>query len=115
MELPFQQGVPLQEEDDDQKTHFPDREISMAIISEIQEHNDDPMERVDLINYNSSDYDEFLSDAEATETEAVNYEIPSPPPGVTVTVHLDDEQNELKKIRNQKRCMRRRLAIERRQ
>ena len=45
----------------------------------------------------------------------MNYEIPPPPPGVTVTVHLDDEQNELKKICNQKRCMRRRLAIERRQ
>jgi len=30
-------------------------------------------------------------------------------------VHLDDKQNELKKIRNQKRCMRRRLATERRQ
>ena len=87
----------------------------MVIISEIQEHNDEPMERVDLVDYNSSDYDEFLSDAEATETEAVNYEIPSPPPGVIVTVHLDDEQNELKKIRNQKRCMRRHLATERRQ
>ena len=63
----------------------------MAIISEIQEHNDNPMERVDLVDYNSSDYDEFLSDAEATGTEAVNYEIPPPPPGVTVTMHLDDE------------------------
>jgi len=50
VKLPFQQGVPLQEEDDDQKIHFPDREISMAIISEIQQHNDDPMECVDLIN-----------------------------------------------------------------
>ena len=40
------------------------------------------------------------SDAEATGTEAVNYEIPPLPPGITVTVHLDDEQNELKKIRN---------------
>ena len=110
VELPFQQDVPLQEEDDDQKTHFPDREIFMSIISEIQEYNDDPMERVDLVDYNSSDYDKFLSDTKATKTEAVDYEIPPPPPGVTVTVHLDDEKNKLKKIQNQKRCMRRCLA-----
>ena len=44
VELPFQQGVPLKEEDDNQKTCSSDREIFMAIISEIQEHNDDPME-----------------------------------------------------------------------
>ena len=72
----------------------------MAIISEIQQHNDDPMERVDLADDNSSDYDEFLSDAETDKTTTVNCEIPPPPPGVTVTVHLDDEQNELKKICN---------------
>ena len=45
----------------------------------------------------------------------MNYEIPPPPPGVTVTVHLDDEQTNVKKIHNQKRCMRRRLTTERRQ
>jgi len=99
IELPFQEGVPLQEEDN-QKTLSPDREIFMAIISEIMEHEDDPMERVDLVDYNSSDYDEYLSDAEATEIETVNYKIPPPPLGVTVTVHLDDEQNKLKKIHN---------------
>ena len=62
----------------------------MVIISEIQEHNDEPMERVDLVDYNSSDYDEFLSDAKANETPAVNYEIPPPPLGITVTVHLEN-------------------------
>ena len=111
-ELPFQEGAPLQEEDN-QKFCSLDREIFMAIISEIEEHNDDPMERVDLVDYNSSDYDEYLSDIEVNETEIVNYKIPPPPPGVTVTVHPDDDQNELKKIRNQKRCMRHRLATER--
>ena len=40
----------------------------MAIISEIQEPIDDSLERVDLVDYNSSDYDEFLSDAEAAPT-----------------------------------------------
>jgi hypothetical protein len=49
------------------------------------------------------------------QTEAVNYEIPPLPPGLTVTVHLDGELNKLKKIRNQKRCMRHWLATERRQ
>ena len=109
MELPFHEGVPLQEEDDS-KILTSDRLIFMAIISEIEEHNDNPMERVDLVDYNSSDYD-----VEVNETEAVNYKIPPPPPGVIVTVHLDDDQGELKKIRNQKRSMRRHLATEHRQ
>ena len=41
-ELPFQEGTPLQEEDN-QKIPLPNREIFMAIISKIEEHNDDPM------------------------------------------------------------------------
>ena len=40
----------------------------MAIISEIQEPVDDSLEWVDLVDYNSSDYDEFLSDAKAAPT-----------------------------------------------
>ena len=36
VELLFQQGVLLHEEDDNQKTHIPDRKIFMAIISEIE-------------------------------------------------------------------------------
>ena len=46
------------------------------------------------------DYDDFLSDAETSETIAISYEIPPPPPGITVTVHLD---NNLKKIQDQTR------------
>ena len=34
------------------------------------------------------DYDEFLSKPEITEAAAVSYE--NPPPGITVTVHLDN-------------------------
>jgi len=66
VELPFQQGAPLRE-DDMLKLYNPDREIFMAILSESEDRKDDPAERVDLVDYNSSDYDEFLSDAEATE------------------------------------------------
>ena len=69
----------------------------MAMLLETEGHKDNPSERVDLVDHNSSDYDQFLSDAEATETGAINYEIPPPPPRVTVTVHLDDKHNELKK------------------
>ena len=67
------------------------------------------------MDYNSSDYDEFLYDAEATRIVALNYEIPLSPPGLTVTMHLDDKHNELKKIHNQKRGIRRRLMPEHRQ
>ena len=64
-DLPFQEGFPI-EEDDTQEIRNPDREIFMviiSIISEIEDHGDNPMGRVDLVDYNSSDYDEYLSDA----------------------------------------------------
>ena len=41
------------------------------------------------------DYDEFLSEIEASEVAVASYEIPPPPQEITVTVHLD---NNLKKI-----------------
>jgi len=80
----------------------------MAIISEIQESVDDSLERVDLVDYNSSDYDEFLSDAEAAPTN----EEDAYPPTSEVTVTINMESDEAKKIRNQKRNMRRRIATE---
>jgi len=46
------------------------------------------------------DYDDFLPEAEVSKTVAVSYEIPPPPLGIMVTVHLD---NKLKKIQDQKR------------
>ena len=36
------------------------------------------------------DYDEFLSEPKMSEAAATSYEIPPPPPGITVTVHLDN-------------------------
>ena len=71
----------------------------MAILSEPKDRKDNPAALEDL------DYDAFLSDAEATEIIAINYEIPPPTPGMTVTVHLDDKNKQLKKIHSQKRIM----------
>lgn len=36
------------------------------------------------------DYDDFLSEPEVNEATTTSCEIPSPPPGITVTVHLDN-------------------------
>ena len=45
------------------------REIFMVRISEIPESDDDSMERLNLNDYNSDDYDEYLSNnMEATPT-----------------------------------------------
>ena len=83
----------------------------MAIISVIQEPIDDSLERVDLVDYNSSDYDEFLSDAEAAPTNQDD----AYPSTSEVTVTINMESDEAKKIPNKKRSMRRRIATKRRQ
>ena len=44
------------------------------------------------------DYDEFLSEMEASEAVAASYEIPPPPPGITVTVRLDNNPKKILKI-----------------
>ena len=67
MVIPFQEGTPLHEAETP-ITQDPSREIFMAIITEIQELDDDPMARVDLVDYNSSDYDKFLFDDEMDTT-----------------------------------------------
>jgi len=59
----------------------------MAILSEPKDRKDNPTALDDL------DYGDFLSDAEAAKIVAISYEIPPPPPGITVTVHLDDKHN----------------------
>ena len=83
----------------------------MAIISEIQEPVDDSLEWVDLVDYNSSDYDEFLSDAEAAPTNKDD----AYPPTSKVIVTINTESDEAKKIHNQKRNMRWHIATEQRQ
>ena len=44
------------------------------------------------------DYDDLISETEASETVAASYEIPPPPPGITVTVHLDNKPKKILKI-----------------
>ena len=63
----------------------------MAIISEIQEPIDDSLERVDLVDYNSSDFDEFLSDAEVAPTNEDNAAY-TPTPEVTVTINMESDE-----------------------
>ena len=70
----------------------------MAIISVIQEPIDDSLERVDLVDYNSSDYDEFLSDAESAPTNQDD----AYPSTSEVTVTINMESDEAKKIRNKR-------------
>ena len=41
------------------------------------------------------DYDYSLSEAEASEIVAASYEIPTQPPGITVTVHLDNNPKKI--------------------
>jgi len=41
------------------------------------------------------DYDDFLSETEESEAVAASYEIPPPPPGIAVTVHLDNNSKKI--------------------
>jgi hypothetical protein len=83
-ELPFQQGLPLKEDNTNSKIRGHNREIFMAFLS-------DPMNRkCDSTALEDMDYDEFLSEPEITEAAAASHE--NPPPGITVTVHLDNNQ-----------------------
>ena len=41
------------------------------------------------------DYDDFLSETEASEAVAASYEIPPPPSGIMVTVHLDNNPKKI--------------------
>jgi len=86
-----------------------------------EEPEGDPMERLNLDDYNSDDFNEYLSDSMETTpltiTEAqatTNKDPPAPPlpPAVTITVQLD-EQNpaedlyEIRRQLNQNRAFRR--------
>ena len=100
-DLPFQQSTPLGPSSGKQDQEIQDlcREILLVRISEVQEPEGDPTERLNLDDYNSDDFDEYLSDnmetTPATFTEAqpiINQDPSTPPPAVTVTVQLEEQQ-----------------------
>jgi len=64
----------------------------MVCISEVHDSEDDSMERLNLDDYNSDDYDEYLSDNMETTPPATTKQEPTlPSPPMTVTVQLEDE------------------------
>ena len=91
----------------------------MVRISEVQEPEDDAAERLNLDDYNSDDFNEYLSDNMETtppaviEAQAANKkDPPTPPPAVTVTIQLEEKHAaedlyERCRLLNQKRAFRR--------
>ena len=74
----------------------------MVRISELPNSGDDSAERVSLEDYNSDDFDEYLSDhmtpspLATTEIKtSFNHDPPFASPSVTVTIKLEDEQEEV--------------------
>ena len=70
----------------------------MVRISEVHEPEGDPTERLNLDDYNSDDFDEYLSDnietTPPTITEAqatIKQDPPAPPLAVTATVQLEEQ------------------------
>ena len=70
----------------------------MVRISEVQEPEGDSTERLNLDDYNSDDFDEYLSDnmettpPTITEVQATTkQDTPALPPAVTVTVQLEEQ------------------------
>ena len=124
-DLPYQQSTPLDPSSSKQDQEFQDlcREILMVRITE--EPEGDPMELLNLDDYNFDDFNEYLFDnmettpptiTEAQVATKENLPTPPPPPAVTVTVqpdeqHLAEDLYERHRQLNQKRTFRRqRLA-----
>ena len=70
----------------------------MVRISKVQEPEGDPTERLNLDDYNSDDFDEYLSDnmettpPTITEAQATIKQDPlAPPPAVTDIVQLEEQ------------------------
>ena len=126
-DMPYQQSTPLDPSSSKQDQEIQDlcREILMVRIAE--EPEGDPTERLNLEDYNSNDFNEYLSDntettpptitkAQVATKENLSAPPPPPPPAVTVTVQLDEQHPaedlyERRRLLNQKRAFRRqRLA-----
>ena len=79
MDLPFQQSTPLDPSSSKKDQEIQDlcREILMVRISEVQEPEGDPTERLNLDDYNSDDFDEYLSDNMETTPPTIRPNLPS--------------------------------------
>ena len=120
-DLPFQQSTPLDSSASKQDQEVQDLccEILMVHISEVHELEDDSMERLNLDDYNSDNYDVYLSDNMETtppaviEAQAATKKDPhAPPPAVIVTVQLEEKHAvediyERCRLLNQNRAFRR--------
>ena len=76
---PFQQSTPLDPSSSKQDQEIQDlcREILMVCISEVQEPEGDPTEHLNLDDYNSDDFDEYLSDNMETTPPTIRPNLPS--------------------------------------
>ena len=99
-DLLFQQSTPLDllASKQDQEIQDLCSEIIMVLISEVHETEDDSTKRLNLDDYNSDDFDEYLSDNMETTPPTVieaqaatKQDPPIPPPAVRVTVQLEEQ------------------------
>ena len=108
----------------DQKVQDLCHEILMVHISEVQEPKYDCTEHLNLDDYNSDDFDEYLSDnmetTPPTITEAqttTKQDPPAPPLAVTVTVQMEEQHPadlyERRRLLNQKRVFKRQRLADR--
>jgi hypothetical protein len=119
--LPFQEGTPIDPSGSKQDQVLKDlcREILMVRISEHLESDDNSIECLSLDDYNSDDYNEYLSNNVKTTPPAVTevkitikQDPPAAPLAVTMTVQLEEEPvaedlYEHRRLLNQKRAFRR--------
>jgi len=104
-ELPFQEGPALPPPHEEEDTEDFSQEVNMVRLMEI-DYEDDSMERVNLDDYDSDDFKEYLSDDDMQTTQAItevkansNHESSLPPPTVTGTVKLEDDDKDIDKER----------------
>ena len=122
-DLPYQQSTPLDPSSGKQDQEVQDLCHEILMVRIAKEPEGDPTERLNLYDYNSDDFDEYLSDnmettpPAITEAQATTKEDPPAlPPVVTVTVQLDEQHPtedfyERRRQLNQKRAFsRQRLA-----
>ena len=117
-DLPYQQSTPLDPSSSKQNQEVQDLSCEILMVRLSEEPEGDSTERLNLDDYNSDDYDEYLSDnMEATPTAiteaktTIKQDPPTAPPAVTVTVQLEDEPvaedlYECHRVLNQKRAFR---------